>query len=208
MAVNFKDSKTKENLMRAFAGESQARNRYTFAAEQAHNEKLYVLEYVFRFTADQERAHGKVFYNFLKDLSGENIEIDGAYPVDISESYSELLRMAEHNEREEHEQVYKDFEETAKQEGFDDIARAFFMIGRVEEMHGIRFAKFAKWMEENKLFVSDVSTQWMCLNCGFTTAAMEAPEKCPACGEEQGFFIRLELAPYTNIDMSGLPQGN
>ena len=172
MAVNFKDSKTKENLMRAFAGESQARNRYTFAAEQAHNEKLYVLEYVFRFTADQERAHGKVFYNFLKDLSGENIEIDGAYPVDISASYSELLRMAEHNEREEHEQVYKDFEETAKQEGFDDIARAFFMIGRVEEMHGTRFEKYAIWMDENKLFVSDVSTQWMCLNCGFTTAAM------------------------------------
>ena len=208
MAVNFKDSKTKENLMRAFAGESQARNRYTYAAEQAHNEKLYVLEYVFRFTANQERAHGKVFYNFLRDLSGNNIEIDGTYPVDISESYAELLRMAQHNEREEHANVYKEYEKTAHEEGFDDIARAFFMVGRVEEMHGDRFATFAKWMEENKLFVSDVSTQWMCLNCGFTTVAKEAPGECPACGEEQGFFIRLELAPYTDKSMSKLTENN
>ena len=197
MAVNFHESKTKENLMRAFAGESQARNRYTYAAEQAHKEHLYVLEYVFRFTADQERAHGKVFYEFLKDLSGQTITIDGGYPVDISESYVELLRMAEHNEREEHEDVYKAFEETARQEGFDDIARAFFMIGRIEKMHGDRFGMFAKWMEENKLFVSDVSTEWMCLNCGHHITAKQAPNVCPVCGEEQGFFIRLELAPYT-----------
>lgn len=197
MAVDFKTSKTKENLMRAFAGESQARNRYTFAAEQAHDEHLYVLEYVFKFTAEQERAHGKVFYNFLKDLSGQTIDIDGTYPVDISESYVDLLRMAEHNEREEHEDVYKNFEQVAKEEGFDDIARAFFMIGRIEKMHGDRFAMFAKWMEENKLFVSDVSTEWMCLNCGHTIRSKEAPEVCPVCGEEQGFFIRLELAPYT-----------
>lgn len=208
MAVDFKNSKTKENLMRAFAGESQARNRYTYASEQAHEENLYVLEYVFRFTADQERAHGKIFYNLLKDLSGENIEIDGTYPVDISESYAELLRMAEHNEREEHEHVYKEFEETARQEGFDDIARVFFMIGRVEEMHADRFSKFAKWMEENKLFISDVTTQWMCLNCGFTTLAKEAPKECPSCGEEQGFFIRLELAPYTDKEMSEFTQDN
>ncbi|MCM1178855.1 MAG: rubrerythrin family protein [Clostridium sp.] len=204
MAVDFKNSKTKENLMRAFAGESQARNRYTYASEQARKEHLYVLDYVFRFTADQELAHGKIFYNLLSELSGENIEIDGTYPVDISESYTDLLRMAEHNEREEHENVYKEFEETARQEGFDDIARTFFMIGRVEKMHADRFSKFAEWMEENKLFVSDVSTQWMCLNCGFTTLANEAPKECPACGEEQGFFIRLELAPYTDKEMSEL----
>ncbi len=197
MAVDFNSSKTKENLMRAFAGESQARNRYTFAAGQAHTEHLYVLEHVFLFTADQEKAHGKLFYNYLKDLSGQNIEIDGSYPVDISESYSELLRMAEHNENEEHDNVYKSFEETARQEGFDDIARAFFMVGRVEKMHADRFAQFAKWMEEKKLFVSDVSTEWMCLNCGHTFTGTKAPEVCPLCGEEQGFFIRLSLAPYT-----------
>lgn len=202
MAVNFETSRTRENLMRAFAGESQARNRYTFAAEQAHDEHLYVLEYVFRFTADQERAHGKVFYNFLKDLSGQNIEIDGSYPVDISTSYTELLRMAEHNENEEHDDVYKAFEETAKAEGFDDIARAFFMIGRIEKMHADRFGMFARWMEEKKLFVSDVSTDWMCLNCGYHFTGKQAPEVCPVCQEEQGFFIRLELAPYTGCGMA------
>lgn len=199
MAVDFKESKTRENLMKAFAGESQARNRYTYAAEQAHAAKQYVIEFVFRFTADQERAHGKVFYDFLSDLSGENVTVEGTYPIDISESFEELLRMAEHNEREEHDSVYKEFEEVARQEGFDDIARAFFMIARIEEVHGNRFAQFAKWMEENKLYVSDVQTAWMCLNCGHVIESKNAPEVCPVCGEEQGYFIRLAVAPYSPV---------
>ena len=98
MAVEFKDSKTKENLMKAFAGESQARNRYNFAADKARKQHLHVLEEVFKFTAEQERAHGKVFYELLTEMSGENIKIEGTYPVDISESLEELLGMAEHNE--------------------------------------------------------------------------------------------------------------
>lgn len=197
MAVKFKESRTKENLMKAFAGESQARNRYTYAAEQAHEKNLYVLEQVFRFTAEQERAHGKVFYEFLTDLSGENIAIEGTYPVDISESFEELLRMAEHNEREEHDHVYKEFEKVAKEEGFDDIARAFFMIGRIEEVHANRFEHFAKWLEEKQLFVADVATTWMCLNCGHVIETKEAPKTCPVCKEEQGMFIRITLAPYS-----------
>ena len=197
MAVNFKDSKTKENLMKAFAGESQARNRYTYAAQQAHEQNLHVLEEVFKFTAEQERAHGKVFYEFLTDLSGENISIEGTYPIDISESLEDLLGMAAHNENEEHDVVYKEFEQVAKEEGFDDIARAFFMIGRVEKMHAERFEKFKKWMEENQLFVSDVSTAWMCLNCGHTIETKIAPTECPVCGENQGYFVRVSLAPYT-----------
>lgn len=197
MAVNFNQSRTKENLMRAFAGESQARNRYTIAAEQAHDQKLYVVEQVFRFTADQERAHGKVFYELLKDLSGENIEIDGSYPVDISESFEDLLRMAEHNENEEHDNVYKEFEEIAKEEGFHDIARIFFMIARIEKTHAKRYAAFAKWLEDNRLFVSDIATSWMCINCGFEIESKNAPEICPVCGKEKGFFIRMTLAPYS-----------
>ena len=197
MAVNFKDSKTKENLMKAFAGESQARNRYTYAAQQAHEQNLHVLEEVFKFTAEQERAHGKVFYEFLADLSGENISIEGTYPIDISESLEELLGMAAHNENEEHDVVYKEFEQIAKEEGFDDVARAFFMIARVEKMHAHRFEKFQNWIKENKLFISDVSTAWMCLNCGHTIETKNAPMECPACGVDQGYYVRVSLAPYT-----------
>lgn len=197
MAINFKESKTKENLMKAFAGESQARNRYTYAAQQAHEQKLHVLEEVFRFTAEQERAHGKVFYEFLTELSGENISIEGTYPIDISESLEELLGMAAHNENEEHDVVYKEFEQVAKEEGFDDVARAFFMIARVEKTHAQRFEKFREWMKENKLFVSDLSTEWMCLNCGHIISSKNVPEECPVCGEERGYFVRVTLAPYT-----------
>lgn len=196
--MNFSESKTKENLMRAFAGESQARNRYTIAAQKAHEKHLYVLEEVFKFTAEQERAHAKVFYEFLTELSGENIQIDGAYPIDISESLEELLGMAEHNENEEHDDVYKAFEEVAREEGFSKIAGTFHMIGKVEKVHADRFAQFKKWMQDNQLFVSDVSTKWMCLNCGHIVDAKAAPEQCPVCGEEQGYFVRVTLAPYTS----------
>ncbi|MDE5777705.1 MAG: rubrerythrin family protein [Lachnospiraceae bacterium] len=198
MAVDFKESKTKENLMKAFAGESQARNRYNIAADKAHERNLHVLEEVFKFTAEQERAHAKVFYEFLTEFSGENIPIEGTYPVDISESLEELLGMAEHNEREEHENVYREFSEVARQEGFEKIAGTFFMIGNVEKIHAERFAKFKKWMEENRLFISDVSTTWMCLNCGHVIDSKNAPEFCPVCGEEQGYFVRIEMAPYSS----------
>lgn len=105
MAMDFKQSETKTNLMRAFAGESQARNRYTFAASQANKQGLYVIEHVFKFTADQEKEHAQVFYEQLKELAGENIEADGSYPVDINPNISELLKMAQHNEYQEHDDV-------------------------------------------------------------------------------------------------------
>lgn len=200
MAIEFNESKTKENLMKAFAGESQARNRYTFAAEQAHEKGLYVIENIFRFTANQERAHAKAFYDFFKDLSGENIEILGSYPINISVSFEELLRMAEHNENEEHDHVYHEFEKIAKEEGFDDVARMFFMIGKIEKTHGKRFSEFAKWLEKNELFISDISVSWMCLNCGFEIESEKAPKKCPVCGKEKEFFVRMTLAPYTNFE--------
>ena len=197
MAVAFADSKTKENLMRAFAGESQARNRYTFAAQEAQKQKLHVVEAVFTFTANQEKEHAQVFYGLLRDEAGKNIEIDGAYPVDISQSISQLLRFAEHNEYEEHDDVYKHFSEMAKEEGFPRISMIFEQIAKVEKMHGERFAQLAELLEQNKLFVSDVETGWMCLNCGYTFTGKGAPEKCPVCEHDKGFFIRLEMAPYT-----------
>lgn len=196
MAVDFKQSETRNNLMRAFAGESQARNRYTFGAEQAHKSGLYVIEQVFTFTADQERMHAWVFYNHLKELAGETIHIDGGYPVDISQELSSLLEMAQHNEYEEHDDVYKNFGDTAREEGFQKVAGAFHMIAEIEKLHGDRFGAFAKLLEENQLFVSKIETKWMCLKCGFVLEAKEAPKKCPVCDHPQGYFIRMELAPF------------
>ena len=198
MAVDFKNSVTKENLMRAFAGESQARNRYTIAAAQARKEKQQVIEQVLLYTADQEKEHAEIFYKHLKELAGENIQIDGQYPVDISDSLSELLRMAQHNEYEEHDDVYKNFGDKAKEEGFDKVAAAFHMIAKIEKYHGDRFGKFAELLEQNKLYVSDVKTGWICLNCGHIFEGEAVPEKCPVCDHDKGYFIRIELSPFAD----------
>ena len=196
MSIDFKNSEKKENLMRAFAGESQARNRYTFAASQAKKEKLPVIEAVFTFTANQEKEHAEIFYNHLKELAGETITVDGTYPVDIHSSVEKLLLAAQHNEYEEHDDVYKNFGDKAKEEGFPKVAASFHMIAEIEKFHGDRFGKFAEWMEQNKLFVSDVETGWMCLNCGYIYHGTEVPKECPVCHHEKGYFIRLELAPF------------
>jgi rubrerythrin len=194
---NFKESKTKENLMRAFSGESQARNRYSFASEQAKGQELYVIEAIFKYTADQECEHAKVFYNLLSEFSGENIEIDGAYPVDISNAVCDLLTAATHNENEEFEVVYKEFADVAEEEGFTGIAAKFRQIGEIERSHANRFALFAEWLREDKLFVSDIECKWVCLNCGNIISAKAAPPVCPVCSHPRGYFIRLEFAPYT-----------
>ena len=199
MSVSFEDSVTKENLMRAFAGESQARNRYTIAAQQARKSGLPVIEAVFTFTANQEKEHAEIFYKHLNQVAETNIAIDGTYPVDISHDVAKLLRFAQHNEFEEHEDVYKKFEEKAREEGFQDIAGSFHMIGAVEKTHGERFGLFADLLEQNKLFVSDVKTSWMCLQCGNIYTGTAVREKCPVCGHEKGYYVRLELAPYTTL---------
>ncbi|MCI8790453.1 MAG: rubrerythrin family protein [Lachnospiraceae bacterium] len=194
--VNFSESVTKDNLMRAFAGESQARNRYTFAASQAKKNGLYVISAVFAFTASQEKEHAEIFYNHLKDLSGSTIAVDGGYPVDISENMADLLAMAQHNEYEEHDSVYKSFGDMAKKEGFDRIASSFLQIAEIEKVHGDRFGRYAKLIQEGKLFVSDVEEEWMCLNCGYVFKGTKAPQVCPVCQHDQGYFIRFELSPY------------
>ena len=200
MSVEFSKSETKLNLMKAFAGESQARNRYTFAASQAKSSNLYVIEAVFKFTADQEKEHAEIFYNHLKNAKGENIVIQGGFPVDIADEVPQLLRFAEHNEYEEFDNVYRTFGDMAKQEGFLDIASDFHNIALIEKVHGDRFKKFAELMESGKLFVSDAECKWMCLNCGHTFNGKEAPENCPVCNHNKGYFIRLELAPYTSCE--------
>ncbi len=197
MSVDFNNSETKTNLMRAFAGESQARNRYTIAASEAKKQNLHVVEAAFIFTADQEKEHAEIFYKLLRECSGENICIEGNYPIDLSSSVAELLRSAQHNELEEYDDVYKSFAEKAKEEGFEKISSIFKNIAEIEKTHAERFERLAQLLEENKLFVSDISCKWMCLNCGHVIESKGAPSICPVCEHNQGYFIRLELAPYT-----------
>ena len=195
--MDFKASETKVNLMRAFAGESQARNRYTFAASQAKKEGLQVIEAVFQYTAGQEKEHAEIFYNHLRAMSGETIVIDNAgYPIDLADSTLQLLRMAQHNEYQEYDDAYKQFGAKATEEGFTQIAASFNMIANIEKVHGDRFGRFADMLEQNKLFVSDVETGWICLNCGHVFTGKEAPNQCPVCHHDKGYFIRLELSPY------------
>lgn len=197
MPVDFSTSETKDNLMRAFAGESQARNRYNISASIAKQQNLYVVSAVFNFTAEQEREHAAIFYQHLNRLGNENIHIDGSYPVDIHEDVAKLLRFAQHNEYEEHDDVYKAFAAKAKEEGFPEIASSFEMIAAVEKTHGDRFGLFADLLEQKKLFVSDVETAWMCLECGNIYRGTNVPLVCPVCHHDRGYFVRLELAPYT-----------
>lgn len=199
MSIKLGDSETKTNLMRAFAGESQARNRYVFAASQAKKEGKHVISAIFGYTASQEEAHAKVFYNHLKELAGENIVIeDAAYPVNISDNLVDLLKSAQHNEYEEHEPVYRTFGDIAMNEGYPAIANTFFKIAEIEKLHGDRFGRIADLLEHGKLFVSDVEEEWLCLNCGYVYKGLQAPQICPVCSHDQGFFIRFSLSPYEN----------
>lgn len=197
MNIPFNESQTKENLMRAFAGESQARNRYTFAAEVAKKQGYPMIEQTLKFTADQEKAHAEVFYNHLKELSGQTIFIDGGYPVDVYDDVIAALKSATHNEYEEYEDVYQNFVEVAKQEGFLKIAQDFKNIAEVEKVHGDRFDNLVKGLENNTLYQDVQQAKWMCLNCGFIYEGATVPKKCPVCDHEQGYFIRLNTAPFT-----------
>ena len=196
MSVSFDKSETRVNLMRAFAGESQARNRYTFAAGLAKKKNLQVIQGVFTFTASQEEQHAKVYYNRLEKLSGQTIGIDGTYPVDIFPDILQHLRAAQHNEYQEWDHDYRHFAEVAKGEGFEEISHTFSSIADIEKTHGDRFGRFADLLEQGKLFVSDVECKWMCLNCGQIIDATMAPAMCPVCKHPQGFFVRWEMAPF------------
>ncbi len=196
--VDFMKSKTRENLMRSFAGESQARNRYTIAASAARAEKLEVAARVFEFTADQEKAHAKVFYDLLLPSAGANIAIDGNYPVDLSDKTLDLLKAARHNEYQEFEHDYAQFAKIAHEEGFDLIGGQFELIAKIEKVHGDRFGMMADLLERGTLFGEDNhQTVWMCLNCGEIITSSLAPQTCPVCRHGQDYFIRLDWAPYT-----------
>lgn len=203
----FAHSQTRENLMRAFAGESQARNRYTIAAGIAHKSGLAVIQGLFLFTADQEKAHAKQFYRQLHDLGGQTIRVDGTYPVDLYADLLDYLRAAQHNEYGEWEHDYANFARTAMEEGFPLVGKLFENIANVEKIHGDRFGRYADMLEQGQLFASDTKVEWMCLNCGYVVDATAAPAHCPVCRHPQGYFVRVELAPYHSGPVKGTGAG-
>ena len=194
MNANLKNSQTKENLMKAFAGESQARNRYTFAAAEARRQNLYSIGHVFEFTAEQERAHAERFYELLKCMAGETIEINAGYPVDKQSTIIELLESSQHNEFEEADDIYISFGNAAKKEGFFEAASAFFQIAEIEKLHGGRFGKMAKMLKEDRFFETDEEEGgvWMCLNCGNIHTGKKVPGVCPVCRYDKGYYIPVK----------------
>lgn len=190
-------SETKINLMRAFAGESMARNRYTFAASIAREQKMHVIDSAFTYTANQEKEHAEIFYGFLKEFNGENNSFDGGFPVNTTTDILSLLRAAEHNEYEEFDDVYKEFSQVAKEEGFTKISTTFDLIAKIERTHSERFKTFAELLENGKLFSSENDENWICLNCGHIHSGKNAPQICPVCEHERGFFIRVAASPFS-----------
>ena len=199
--MNLQNTQTLTNLMRAFVGESLARNRYTFAAETAEQQKLQVISAVFRFTADQEKEHAEIFADCLGRAGQENLELAAGYPVDTSANVLALLAAAAKNEEQEHLEAYPAFAAKAREEGFGEIARKFELIAEIEKCHAGRFRAFHKLLSENKLFVSDAACGWICLNCGHEFTALAAPEKCPVCSHDRGYFIRVEMSPYSYLNV-------
>lgn len=193
---DLKASETAKNLMRAFAGECQARARYTFAAELAKAQKMPMVEAVLQYTANQEKEHAEIFYKYLEPLDKETIVIDGGYPVDAEQNTLAQLRAAAHNEYEEHDVVYRSFGEIAEKEGFSQIAASFRMIAEIEKTHGDRFQYLADLLSQGDLFKGSKKTAWVCTNCGYICEREEAPQECPVCHHEQGYFARRELAPW------------
>lgn len=188
---SLKGTKTAENLLKAFAGESQARTRYTFYASVADKEGYKQIKNIFIETADNEKEHAKRFYKLLLEgFAGElpaMIEINAGYPVAQGTTLDNLKAAAE-GENEEWTALYPSFAKTAEEEGFPEVAGAFKMIANVEKRHEARYQKLAENILNNKVFQKDQPVLWKCGNCGHIHEGPNAPEKCPACLHPQGFF--------------------
>lgn len=196
--MNLSDSITKANLLRAFAGECQAWRRYDFAANVAKTQKLQVLYYLFNYTAEQEKEHAEVFYNHLKEFTGQEISINANYPIDNTDDIMELLRLSAEHEAAEHTTIYKEFGDKAQEEGFRAIASSFHQIAAIEQTHGIRFQHYLTLMQSGNLFVSDSPVDFICLKCGHIHHGTIAPQICPVCSHDQGYFIHRASSPFEN----------
>jgi rubrerythrin len=190
--MELKGSQTEKNLMAAFAGESQARNRYTYFAGQARKEGYEQIAAIFEETANQEKEHAKREFKFLK---GGEVEITAAFPAGVIGSTLENLKEAAGGENYEHTKMYQGFAKIADKEGFGEIAGVFRSIAIVEKRHEGRYAALAKNITEGRVFKREKPVRWVCRNCGYVHEGKEPPEVCPSCAHPKAYF-ELEAVNY------------
>ena len=185
MTKSLKGTQTELNLLKSFAGESQARNRYEFFASVAKKEGYEQIAAIFMETASQEKEHAKRFFKFLE---GGMRDITAGYPAGVIGTTKENLKAAAEGENEEHTSIYPHFSEVAKEEGFPEIATAFRMIAKVEAEHERRYLKLLQNISEDKVFIRDGKVWWKCLNCGYVYESEKALENCPVCLHPKAFM--------------------
>jgi len=185
---SIKGTRTEKNLLASFAGESQARNRYTYFASVAKKAGYEQIAAIFLETADNEKEHAKRFFKFLE---GGEVEIKVSYPAGVIGDTAANLKAAAAGENLEWTKLYKEAEEIAEEEGFAEIATQFKEIAEVEEQHEKRYRKLLKNVKEGKVFKKDIIVRWKCRNCGYVHEGKEAPEKCPACAHPQAYYELL-----------------
>ncbi|HUT79464.1 MAG TPA: rubrerythrin family protein [Polyangia bacterium] len=182
---NLKGSRTEQNLLKAFAGESQARNRYDFAAKVALKAGFHQISAIFEETAQNEKQHAKVFFRFLE---GGMVEITAAYPAGIIDDTAGNLLAAAEGEHEEWTELYPEFAKLANAEGFPEVATAFTMIARVEKEHEARFRRLLDNVKNDTVFKKEAKVRWKCRQCGHVHEGTEPPAKCPACAHPREHF--------------------
>jgi rubrerythrin len=183
--MEFKGSKTEKNLLAAFAGESQARNRYTYFASAAKKEGYEQISAIFLETAENEKEHAKLFFNLLK---GGDVEIVAAYPAGVVGNTAENLKAAAAGENLEWTTLYQGFADVAKKEGFNEACETFTQVAKVEKFHEARYLDLLKNVKEGKVFKKDSSMKWHCRNCGYVLEGKEVPDKCPVCKHPRAHF--------------------
>jgi len=189
---SLKGTQTEKNLLAAFAGESQARNRYTFFASKAKKEGYEQIAAIFQETADNEKEHAEVFF---KHLQGGNTKITAEYPAGVIGSTAENLLAAAEGEKMEWGTLYPDFSETAEKEGFPMVAHSFKKIAEVEAYHERRYRKLLENIKKKNVFKKEKVTKWKCRNCGYVHEGKEAPDVCPACQHPQSYY-EIWTEPY------------
>lgn len=186
--MELKGSKTEKNLMKAFAGESQARNRYTYYAGKARDEGLMQIAAIFQETADQEKEHAKRFFSMMK---GGEVEITAGFPAGPVGATLDNLKAAADGEKFEWTELYLGFVKTAREEGFEAVAILFEKISIAEKQHEKRYRDLWKNLSEGRVFKRSGTVTWRCLNCGYLHEGAEAPKQCPACAHPQSYFELL-----------------
>ncbi|MCM1451049.1 MAG: rubrerythrin family protein [Clostridium sp.] len=184
---SIKGTRTEHNLLASFAGESQARSRYTLFAQKALEEGYHQIANVFLETAEQELSHAQKFFSLLE---GGTVTITAGYPAGTVGTTLENLAAAAAGEREEWSDLYDNFAKVADEEGFPQIAAAYRLVAKVETMHEQRYIKLMERVQNGQVFSNPEPVDWMCLKCGYTVNAKDAPKRCPVCGMDQGWFQR------------------